>query len=165
MNKEVTAQQAEVTKAVQDAQDSLKKADANNILSETGLDKILKDVDHPYYYGAKQIEEKIANIAPDDPNAIMKYGAEAQLLANKAKSRELYDKAESLVPAGTKVELTTAEDVLNNAKKQLNDLATPSQRNQFKGVVDDLEATIQKAKNGQNSYADINKYFREMGLS
>ena len=163
MNKEVTAQQAEVTKAVQDAQNSLKQADANNILRETGLDKVLKDTNNPYYYSAKQIEDKIANIAPDDPNAIMKYGAEAQLLSNKVKSRELYDNAEKLVPQGTKVELKTAEDVLNNAKKQLDDLATPSQRNQFKGVVDDLEATINKAKNGQNSYADINKYFREMG--
>lgn len=163
MNSEVNAQQAEVTKAVQDAQDKLIKPDSNKILDETGLDKVLKDPTNPYHYRAKEIEEKIANIAPDDPNAILKTSAEAKLLSDKSKSRTLYDDAEKLVPANTKVELKTGEEVLSNAQKYMDDLATPSQRNQFKSVLNDIEATIEKAKAGQNSYADINKYFREMG--
>ena len=148
MNKEVTAQQAEVTKAFQDAQNNLKQADAKNILSETGLDKVLKDTNNPYYYSAKQIEDKIANIAPDDPNAIMKFGAEAQLLSNKAKSRELYDIAESLAPGKGTVKLDTAEQILARTKAELGELATASQKNALRTVVQDMESTIEKAKNG-----------------
>lgn len=163
MNNAVAKQQESVNKAVQDVLDKVNKPDSSKIASETGLDKVLADKDNIYHMRAKEIADRIENLNPNDPNAILKASAEAKFIADKAKSSDLYTKADSLAPEGTKVPLDNAKAVFKEVQDYSNSITTPTKKAQFKSTIDDLNSIIQKVDAGNNSFQEINQYFREVG--
>lgn len=159
----VGEQQKAVTRAVDDEAARMPNPKTSDLFDETGLSRVLQDDKNPFHSAAKELEEKISNAAPDDVNAIVKYGAEAKLLADRAKNRGQWDEVEKMVPEGTQVPLLKSINAVEEARKKLEAIAAPSQRAKFQSIYDDMKGVIEKARSGQNSYAEINQFSREMG--